>query len=390
VSLLRVAIKNVGRNLFRAGLTVLGVAVAMLAFLLLRTILWSWTAGAEYAAQDRVATRHKVSFILSLPLRYVQDIRGVPGVKEATQCDWFGGRLPGREQDFFQNIATDPESFLRVYDELEVPPEQAEGWKNNRKGALVGAQLARKFGWKVGDKVTLAGTIYPGDWEFVVEGIYSSKRKSIDQSTFWFHWKYINESPTLPARNRDQVGWIVSKVDDAGVSARVSKAVDAMFDVRDTQTVSMSERALNASFLGMLSTLLDAIGLVSIVILVIMMLILGNTIAMTVRERTREYGVLRAMGFRPGHLALLVLGEAAAIGLCGALLGVAIAYPLINQGIGAFMEDNFAGFFPYFRLVGSEAAVALLIAVGSAALAASIPAYKVSKLNVIDALRSVG
>jgi putative ABC transport system permease protein len=389
VTLLGIAVKNVRRNVFRASLTVLGVAVAMLAFVLLRTVLWSWTAGAEHAAQDRVATRHKITFIMSLPLRYIEDVRAVPGVIAATHCNWFGGRLPGREQEFFQNIAVDPESFLRVYDELDVPREQLEAWKQNRQGALVGSQLARKFGWKVGDKVTLAGTIFPGNWEFVIDGIYSSKRKSIDQSTFWFHWKYINESPTLPERSRDEIGWIVSKIGSAGESARISRAIDTMFDVRDTQTVSMSERALNASFLGMLSTLLKAIDLVSIVILVIMMLLLGNTIAMTVRERTREYGVLRAIGFRPHHLAGLVIGEATALGMLGAALGVAIAYPLINQGVGVFMEDNFASFFPYFRLVESEALLGLAVAAGSAALAASLPAYNVAKLDVIDALRRI-
>jgi putative ABC transport system permease protein len=390
VTLLGIAIKNVRRNLFRASLTVVGVAVAILAFVLLRTVLWSWTAGAEHAAQDRVATRHKITFIMSLPLRYVEDVRGVPGVVAATHCNWFGGRLPGHEQDFFQNIAVDPESFFQVYDELEVPKEQAEAWKHDRQGALVGVQLARKFGWKVGDRVSLAGTIFPGNWEFVIDGIYTSKRKSIDQGTFWFHWKYINESPTLPQRSHDQIGWIVSKIGSAGESARISKTIDTMFDVRDTQTVSMSERALNASFLGMLSTLLKAIDLVSIVILVIMMLLLGNTIAMTVRERTREYGVLRAIGFRPHHLAGLVIGEATAIGMLGAVLGIAIAYPLINQGIGVFMEDNFTNFFPYFRLVESEALLGLVVAAGSAALAASLPAYNVAKLDVIDALRRVG
>lgn len=390
MSLLGVAIKNVGRNWFRAGLTVVGVAVAMLAFLLLRTVLWSWTVGAEFAAQDRVATRHKISFVMSLPLRYVADIRAVSGVKEAVPCVWFGGRLPGKEQEFFQNIATDPESFLRVYDEIEVPEAQKRAFIENRKGALVGARLARKFGWKVGDKVTLAGTIYSGNWEFVVEGIYTARRKSIDDSTLWFQWKYINESANLSPGMKDTVGWVVSKVESAQAAAGVSRAIDQLFDSRDVQTVSMSERALNASFLGMLSTMMTAIDLVSFVILAIMMLLLGNTIAMTVRERTQEYGVLRAIGFKPHHLAGLILGEAAAIGVAGALLGIALAYPMINQGVGRFMEENFAGFFPYFRLVETEALVGLLVAAGSAALAALIPAYRASRLDVVDALRRVG
>jgi putative ABC transport system permease protein len=387
VSFLSVAVKNVGRNLFRALLTVLGVAVAMLAFVLLRTVLSAWTEGAEHAAQDRVATRHKVTFVMSLPKRYVDDIRAVPGVTQSTYMNWFGGRLAGHDDAFFANMATEPESFFNVYDEITVPAAQKQAWIDDQKGALIGAQLARQFGWKVGDKVTLIGTIFPGNWEFVVDGIYTTTRRSIDQSTFFFHWKYLNESRTISTNYRDQIGWVVSKVKNAGMAADVAKNIDQIFDSRDIQTLSMSERAMTTSFLGMLATLLKAVNVVSVVILVIMMLILGNTIAMSVRERTREYGVLRAIGFMPRHIAGLVLGEAAAIGVAGGVLGVGIAYPLINQGVGRFMEDNFTGFFPYFRLAESDALIALGVSVVIAAVAAGVPAYQASKLDVIDALR---
>lgn len=389
MSLTGVAVKNVRRNLFRALLTMFGVAVAMLAFVLLRTVLSSWTMGAEMAAQDRVATRHKVTFVMPLPLRYAQEVHQIKGVTAVAHFNWFGGRLAGKEDSFFANMATDPETFLEVYDEIEVPPAQKAAWLGNRQGALVGVQLARQFGWKVGDKVTLIGTIFPGDWEFVIEGIYTAKRRSIDQSSFWFHWKYINEHPNF-ANRRDEIGWITSKVASSSEAARVSKEIDKLFDTRDVQTLSMSERAMNTSFLGMISTLLQAVNVVSIVILVIMLLILGNTIAMSVRERVHEYGVLRAIGFLPHHIARLVLSEAAAIGLFGGLLGVGIAYPLVNQVLGGFMEDNFTMLFPYFRVAETDIAIALAIGVGVAAVAAIIPAYQASKLNVIDALRRVG
>jgi putative ABC transport system permease protein len=222
----------------------------------------------------------------------------------------------------------------------------------------------------------------------MIDGVYTTTRKSIDQSSFFFHWKYLNETNAIPAQH-DQIGWIVSKVENAGAAARVSKEIDQLFDTRDIQTLSMSERAMNTSFLGMLSTLLKAVSVVSIVILLIMMLILGNTIAMSVRERTREYGVLRAIGFLPHHIAGWVLGEATAIGLVGGALGVAIAYPLINQGVGRFMEDNFSNFFPYFHLLESDALIALSVSALLSALAAAVPAYQASKLDVIDALRQV-
>jgi putative ABC transport system permease protein len=389
VTLTSVAVKNIGRNLFRTTLTMLGVVVAMMAFLLLRTVITSWLMGVELAAKDRVATRHKVTFIMTLPLRYVEDVRAVPGVKDVAYFNWFGAKLAGKEDVFFGNMATEPESFLRVYDEISVPEDQKKAWFENRQGALVGAALAKQIGVKVGDKITLKGTIFPGDWPLTVEGIYTTTRKSIDQSSLWFHWKYLNESPVLTPPMRDQVGWIVSKIDDPSKAAQITKQIDQSFDVRDVQTLSMSEGAMNASFMSMFATMLKAIDLVSIVILVIMMLILGNTIAMGTRERTHEYGVLRAIGFMPKHLAFFVLGEAAVIGLIGGIIGVGLAYFMVNNGLGQVIEEGSGGMFLYFRMKETDAIAGLVIATAIAAAAAAVPAYRASKLNVIDALRRV-
>lgn len=390
MTLTSVAVKNIGRNLFRTILTMLGVVVAMMAFLLLRTVISSWLMGVELAAKDRIATRHKVTFIMTLPKRYVEDVRAVPGVKEVAYFNWFGAKLPGHEDTFFANMATDPESFLRVYDEISVPEDQKKNWIEDRQGALVGAALAKQLDLHVGDKITLAGTIFPGDWPMTVDGIYTTTRKSIDQSTLWFHWKYLNESPVLTPPMKDQIGWITAKVNDPSQAAVIAKKIDAMFDSRDTQTLSMSEGAMNASFMGMFATLLKAIDLVSIVILVIMMLILGNTIAMGTRERTHEYGVLRAIGFMPKHLAFFVLGEASVIGLIGGIVGTGLAYLMVNHGLGQAIEENAGGMFVYFRMKETDALIGLLIATAIAAAAAAVPAYRASRLDVIDALRRVG
>ncbi len=388
MNLAGIAVKNTRRNLFRTVLTVTGVAVAMLAFLLLRTVLSSWTAGVEYSAKDRIATRHKVTFVMWLPRRYVDDIRALDGVKAASWFNWFGAHLPGKEDQFFANIATDPKSFFDIYDEIVVPEDQKQHWLQDRRGAIVGSVLAHQFGWKVGDKVTLEGSIYPGLWEFNIDGIYTATRKSVDQSTFFFDWNYLNESARDSAK--EQVGWIITKVPNPAQAAGLVKRIDQLFDNRDIQTLTMSERALNTSFLGMISTMLTAMSMVSVVILLIMMLILGNTIAMGVRERTHEYGVLRAIGFMPKHVSAFVLGEATFIGLFGGCVGVGIAYPLINQGVGRFMEENFTGMFPYFRVAGSDVAIALGLSLLLALVAAAIPAYQASKLHVTDALRRVG
>jgi len=388
MNLASIALKNTRRNLFRTVLTVIGVGVAMLAFLLIRTVLTAWLVSAEYAAQDRLATRHKVTFIMTLPKRYVEDIRKLPGIQGATWMNWFGAKLPGHEDAFFGTFAVDPQSFLEVYDEIVVPAEHKTKWIENRRGALVGAQTARQFGWKVGDKVILEGTIFPGQWEFIVEGIYSASRKSIDQQSFYFHWNYMNDS--LPASQQEQIGWIASKVPDAGQAATLAKKIDELFEPRDIQTLSMSERAMNTSFLGMISTLLDAMQIVSIVILIIMMLILGNTIAMGVRERTREYGVLRAIGFLPKHLSTFILVEAGVLGLLGGGLGLLAGFFLINYGVGRVMEETFTGLFPYFRVATQDMVISMVLSVALAVIASIVPAYNASKLHVTDALRKLG
>lgn len=385
MNLTTLAARNALRNRFRTLLTVLGVAVAVLSFVTLRTVIYSWTVGVEAAAKDRLGTRHKVTFIMTLPKRYIEDVRQVPGVVAATWFNWFGGKDPKHEREFFATLAVDKDSVFQVMDEMLVPPEQLQRWKEDRKGAIVGDVLAKKLGWKVGDRVTLTGTIFPGDWEFHVSGIYTATRKSVDRSTFLFHWGYLNES--VPERARDQLGWISSRVNDPARAADIAKAIDRVFEDRDVQTLSMSERAMNNSFLGMLSAVLQAVDVVSVVILVILMLILGNTIAMGVRERTHEYGVLRAVGFLPKHLAVFVVAEALTIGLLGGLLGLALAYPLVERGMGRWIEENMGSIFPYFRIAPSTAAAALGLALALALLAAALPAYQAARLHVITALR---
>lgn len=383
-----VAARNVLRNKVRTLLTVFGVAVAILAFMLLRTVLDAWTIAADHAAKDRIGTRHKVTFVMPLPKRYVDEIRNTPGVKSATWMNWFGGKDPKHEREFFGTMAVEPTSFLEVYDEIELPAEQAEAWRMDRQGAVVGDVLAKKLGWKIGDKVVLSGTVYPGDWEFRVVGIYTAKRKSVDRSTFWFRWDYMNDA--VPARMQDQVGWVAARIDDPGRSAQISQEIDRKFEERDVQTVTMSERAMSMSFMGMFAAVLKALNVISIVILFIMTLILGNTIAMGVRERTHEYGTLRAIGFLPRHLSLFVLGESLTVGALGGGLGVAVSYPLINNGIGRFIEENMGGVFPYFRIEPATALAALVLALGFSVAAAAVPAYRVAGLKVTDALRRVG
>jgi putative ABC transport system permease protein len=388
MTLVSIAARNALRNKFRTILTVLGGAVAVLAFILLRTVLYAWNVGVEYAAKDRLATRHKVSIVIPLPKRYVDDIKAnVPGIKIAAYANWFGAKWPKDPNEFFGNMAVSDDIF-DVFPEMRLDPAQRQAYEQDRKGAIIGDVLAKKLGLHVGDKAVLAGTIYPGDWEFTIDGIYTApSQSSVDRSSFYFHWKYLNES--IPESQRDKVGWIMSRIDDPSKSAETSAAIDRLFDDRDMQTATMSERAMNNGFLGALSAVLVALDIVSIIILAIMMLILGNTIAMGVRERTTEYGVLRALGFQPGHIRLFIVGEAVTVALLSALVGLGLSYPIVQLGMGRWLEENMGAFFPYFRINPLTMVVALTLTVALGAIASLVPAVRAGRLVVTDALRRI-
>jgi putative ABC transport system permease protein len=383
-----IGMRNIWRNKTRTSLTILAGALAVIFFIFIRTLIWAWNIGVEYSAKDRLATRHRVSMIMPLPKRYVESIRQTPGITQTTWANWFGGKDPKHPDDFFATMAVDPDTFFDVYAEMSVPPAQKAAWQQNRRGAIVGDVLAKKLGLKVGDKYTIQGTIFPGDWEFTIEGIYVATQKSVDRSQFVFHWSYLND--TLDERRRDLVGWIISRTDTPARSADISAAIDKIFEEKDVQTTTMSERAMNNSFMAMFSAILTALDLVSFVGLLIMMLILGNTIAMGVRERTREYGVLRALGFSPAHVRTFVMGEALTVGAVAGIAGVALAYPIVQLGVGRYIEENLGGIIPYFRMTMPVAALALFLAIALGALSAVIPAMQASKLTIIESLRRVG
>lgn len=380
--------KNTLRNPVRTALTVLGAAVAVLAFVALRTVLEAWNVGAEYAAKDRLSTRHSVSFGLPLPRHYLEDIATkVPGVKSVTYCDWFGARWAKDPSEFFANLACADNAF-EVYPEISVDPAALAKWKGDKQGAIVGDMLAKKLGWHVGDKVVLVGTIYPGDWELTIDGIYTAPPQSaVDRSSFFFRWAYKNDG--VPEAQKNLIGWIFTRIDEPSKAAQVSRAIDALFADRDIRTLTMSERAANNSIMGGVSALLTALDLVSLIILAIMTLILGNTIAMGVRERTRELGVLRAFGFAPKQLRGLIVAEALLMSLSAAALGVLLAFPIVQVAMGGWLEENVGQFFPAFRISAATVLEAVVSTLLLGAAAALIPALHAGRICVSDALRTV-
>ncbi len=376
-------VRSAFRNRLRTLLTSLGVAVTIIAFLFLRTFIGAWYAGVDSASADRLIVRNKISITFPLPLNYVQKVRGVPGVSDISFENWFGG-IYKEPKNFFAQFASDAESVMRVYPELELPPEQKAAWIADRKGCIIGTLLAEKYGFKVGDKIVLSGTIYPGTWEFTVRGIYTSSQKSFDLSTFFFHWQYLNEA--LQERMKDQVGILLVRVADPGRSTEVASAIDKMFLNSLAETRSESEKAFQLSFISMSSAIIDAIQVISIVILVILLLILGNTMAMATRERTTEYATMRAIGFRPKHVVWLVLGEGFIVGGVGAALGIALATPILSW-VAAVFQKTLPGFLGTFDVSGGMIAISIAVALLGGMLAAAFPAYRAGQLKIVDALR---
>ncbi|MEK7865512.1 MAG: ABC transporter permease, partial [Planctomycetota bacterium] len=267
------AARNLFRNKLRSFLTVSGVVVAVLAFVLLRTVIWAWTAQTEDTAVDRIVTRHKVTFVMELPMSHFDEIRSMKEVRCATFQNWFGGKDPNHDQEFFATIACDEKTLFEVYDDIVTPPDQRKAFLEDKQGALVGEKLMQRMGWKLGQTIMLQSQIYPGDWEFHIAGVYQATRKAVDPAQVFFHWDLLNER--RPERIKNHIGWIVSRVGKGASAARTSLAIDAHFDALDVQTLSQDEHAFQQSFLAMFSAVLTALDTVSLVILGIMMLILG-------------------------------------------------------------------------------------------------------------------
>ncbi|WP_437957077.1 ABC transporter permease [Sorangium sp. So ce119] len=389
MSLTRLAWRNVGRNRARVVLTIAATALAALTFVLLQTVQTSWSSVAAHSSKDHLVTHHNTSFALLLPRRYVDELRELPGVRSATYVNWFGGRDPMHENDFFATFAIDGASFFPLYPEIKLPPEALAAWEEKRSAAIVGDVLAAKMGWTVGQRVHLETGFYPErpSWDFEIVGVYRTTGRSVNRSNFYLRWDYLNES--ADAWHKDKVGWTISQARDPERTSEVVDEIDTHFQSHGDHTFTQDESAFQASFGEGMDAMMRAMNAACLGLLVIMALLVGNTIAMAVRERTSEYGALRAIGFMPGRLALLVLGEAVLVGGLGGGLGVGLAYPVVQRGLGGWIEKNIDGILPYFSIEPRVAFTALFASMLVACAAAALPALAVSRLRVTEALRRV-
>jgi len=383
---LKLITKNMLRHKLRTFLTILGIAIAVMAFGLIRTVVTAWNQGVEASAANRLITRHAVSFIFPLPLAYESRIEKVPGVTLVTYANWFGGTYIDKDQ-FFARLAVDAATYFEVYPELLVPKDQMEAFQRERNSCIIGSQIAERYHLKLGDIMTLEGDIYPGQWEFVVRGIYTPRDKSTDPSNMFMHWKYVDERMKQETPGREgQVGWYVIRIAKAGDDARISEQVDQLFANSPAETKTETEKAFQQDFLASASAIITAMNWISFIIIGIIMLVLGNTMIMAARERIREFAVLKTLGFSGWHLVGLIAGESLAISIAGGALGLAATFPLAEGFANALPK----GWFPVFTVEP----VTIMLASGAAllvgVLASIFPIQRAVGTSIVEALRQAG
>jgi putative ABC transport system permease protein len=377
--------KNAFRHKLRTFLTILGVTIAILAFGLLRTVISAWYAGVEASSASRLVTRNAVSLVFPLPLSYREKIRQVEGVKRVSYGTWFGG-IYIDEKNFFANYAVEPRTYLQMYPEIIVPPNQLASFLRDRKGAVAGRKLAERFGWKIGDIITLKGTIFPGNWDFVLRGIYKGRDDTVDETAFFFQWDYLNEALKKAGRTwADQVGWYMVEINNPDIAADVSLRIDKMFKNSLAETLTETEKAFQLSFISMTEAIVIAIKLVSFVIIFIIMAVVANTMAMTARERIGEYAVFKTLGFGAFHISALVFAESLTITMIGASLGIALTFPVAH-----IFGKELNQYFPIFNVEQKTIVMDVIAALIVASVAAIFPAWRAVKIRIADGLRRIG
>jgi putative ABC transport system permease protein len=382
--LLKLITRNALRHKLRTALTVFGLMIAVLAFGLLHTVVDAWYAGAAAASNARLVTRNAISLAFALPLSYENRIRGVDGVTMVARSSWFGG-IYREPKNFFAQFAVS-DNYLDLYPEFILSAQQRADYERDRKGCLIGRQLANAFGFKVGDVIPIKGTIYPGTWEFVVRGILDGKDESTITRQLIFHWEYLNESVRkMPGRRADQVGVYVVGIANPEDAASVSRNIDNVFKNSLAETLTETEQAFQLGFVAMSNQIIAAIELVSYVVIVIIMAVMANAMAMSARERTVEYATLKALGFGPGFLGLLMFGESLTICAVGGALGMLATPPAAR-----FFKQATGGVFPVFAVshdtLLQQAACALVVGLA----AAIIPAMQAARVRIVEGLRAIG
>jgi putative ABC transport system permease protein len=371
---------NLFRKKIRFILTIGSFAVALFLFGVLAVVRVAFSGGVDIAGADRLVVINRTSIIQPLPLAYADKIKRIPGVKEITYANWFGGVYQD-ERNFFPQFAIDVGNQRRVYPEFDIPEEQWQNFVKDRQGAIAGAATAKRFGWKVGDRIPIKGTFLGGVWEFNLDGIYHGTRQADDETQFWFQWKRLEEQ--VPERLKGQVGWYTVKLDHPNDSLRISKAIDGEFANSPFETHTDTEKAFAAGWVKQFGNIQFLIMAIGGVVFFTLLLVTGNTMAIAVRERTGELAVLKAVGYSDRFVLLFVLFESLMIALIGGAVGLGLAKLFTLGG------DPTRGLLPFFFLPGQAILAGLALTVLVGAISGLIPAIGAMRLRVVDALRRV-
>jgi putative ABC transport system permease protein len=381
---LPLAWQNLKRKKLRTFFTVGSIAVAFVLFGYLAAIRVGFSAGIDVTGADRLMVIHKVSIIQPLPISYRDQISRVPGVKEVSYANWFGG-IYQDPKNFFAQMAVEPVSYLALYPELILPEAQRKAWLEDKTGAIVGRVTADRFGWKVGDKIPIQATAYrrKGNnpvWEFNLSGIYDGKEKGTDTSTFYFHYDYLNEGM---GGNLGFVGWYMIRIADPARAQEVVDRIDNLFANSPAETKTQTEKALAQSFANQVGSIGQIISAILAAVFFTILLVAGNTMAQSVRERTNELAILKTLGFKSGQVMALVLIESCVIAAIGGLLGIGFAWLLIQKG------DPTGGTLPVFYFPGKDMVLGVGIALALGIATGFLPALRAMRLRIVDALRRV-
>lgn len=382
---LKLIVRNALRHKLRTSLTVLGLVVATLAFGLLQTVVNAWYAGAAAASSTTLVTRNATSLVFSLPLSYAAKLRAVDGVAAVGYANWFGG-IYKDPKNFFPQFAISGQSYLDLYPDYLMLEADRIAFLRDRKGCIVGRKLADQYGFKVGDVIALRGTIFPGQWELTVRAIYDARQASTNTTQLFLHWDYLNETMRKTApRRANQVGVYVSRIERAEDAAAVSARIDATFKNSLAETLTETEKAFQLGFVSMSEAIVVAIRLVSFVVLLVIAAVMANTMAMSARERLAEYATLKALGFGPGFLATLIVGESILLAGAGAALGIGLLFP-VARAFAAKMGT----LLPVFEVAPETLLMQAGAALAIALVAAIAPTIRAARVNIVEGLRSIG
>ena len=397
MNLFSLVLVNLGRNKLRTTLTLLSVVVALFLFCALRGVLDTLAASIRVGSEARLVTRNAISLIFPLPLSYRERLLAIPGVRSVSYANWFGGRDPNDPGNFYAQFACDAETHLPIYeadveiiaaDSLAMPLPVPQGvdpklamFMSERDACIVGESLFKRMKWRLGQKVPVSGTIFPGTWTFTIRAVYHAKDPAFGEESMLFHWKYLSERGM---GGQGIVGWYVLQLSDPSRAGEITQTVDALYANSGASTHTETERAFQAGFVSMYGNVPFLVGVIGIAVVFAILLVAANTMMMATRERTAEFGVMKTLGFADATLFRLILIEAGIITFGGGTLGALLA-KLVIEG----SRFNMGGFLPPMTITWNTVAIGVAVAVLMGATSGIIPALQASRLRIVDALRRV-